>query len=481
MTRLIFKAVKLAGVRALVSKGWGGLGADDAGKPDDIFMLGNVPHDWLFQHVSAVVHHGGAGTTAAGILAGRPTVVVPFFGDQPFWGSMIARAGAGPEPIPYKHLTAETLAEQIRIALSLDTAKKAKILSAEMNSETGADSGADYFHNSLPKNMQCSLIPGQVAVWRLKKTDVLLCVKAAIVLRDRDLIDVNDLKLYVFRRLLQIMLANCNRHRSHEYETEDGPWDPVSGIASVLLGTLSTLVVGAADLPAGVFHALKKGFHSRHSSLDTKSLSDANSIASDRKQSSSTSSSASPAILPRNEVSEFPEDQATSTGNLTEPPEGISLSKEVSAEPDASSISQAFVEKSDTRHKYHHHHLHERLDHAKRAASHVAEVGLAVPMDFANSLAQGFHNVPRLYQDHTVRPQESVTGMKSGLQAAGRDFTHGIYDGIAGVVTQPVHGAMEEGAVGFLKGVGKGLGGLVLKPTAGKSCIYPERELTDLP
>ena len=81
MTKLIFEAVKLAGVRALVSKGWGGLGADEIGIPEDVFMLGNVPHDWLFKHVSAVVHHGGAGTTAAGIAAGKPTVVVPFFGD----------------------------------------------------------------------------------------------------------------------------------------------------------------------------------------------------------------------------------------------------------------------------------------------------------------------------------------------------------------------------------------------------------------
>jgi UDP:flavonoid glycosyltransferase YjiC (YdhE family) len=196
MTQLIFKAVKLAGVRALVSKGWGGLGADEAGKPDNIFMLGNIPHDWLFQHVSAVVHHGGAGTTAAGILAGRPTVVVPFFGDQPFWGAMIARAGAGPEPIPYKRLTAESLAEQIRIALGPGTVEKAKILSAEMSSETGADSGVDYFHDSLPKNMQCSLIPGHVAVWRLKKTNALLSAKAAIILRNNGLIDMNDLKLW---------------------------------------------------------------------------------------------------------------------------------------------------------------------------------------------------------------------------------------------------------------------------------------------
>lgn len=78
MTKLIFDAVKKSGQRALVSKGWGGFGADQIGVPDNVFMLGNVPHDWLFKRVACVIHHGGAGTTAAGIACGRPTVIVPF-------------------------------------------------------------------------------------------------------------------------------------------------------------------------------------------------------------------------------------------------------------------------------------------------------------------------------------------------------------------------------------------------------------------
>lgn len=61
LTKMMFEAVTKTGVRALVSKGWGGIGADSIGIPDGVFMLGNCPHDWLFQHVSCVVHHGGAG------------------------------------------------------------------------------------------------------------------------------------------------------------------------------------------------------------------------------------------------------------------------------------------------------------------------------------------------------------------------------------------------------------------------------------
>lgn len=86
LTKLILEAVKLANVRAIVSKGWGGVGGGEV--PDDVYLIGNCPHDWLFQRVSCVVHHGGAGTTAAGIALGKPTVVVPFFGDQPFWGQV---------------------------------------------------------------------------------------------------------------------------------------------------------------------------------------------------------------------------------------------------------------------------------------------------------------------------------------------------------------------------------------------------------
>lgn len=69
---------------------------------DGVFMLGNVPHDWPFKHISCVMHHHGTGTTTAGIIAGRPTVLVPVLGDQPFWGAMIVRAGAGPKPIPQR-------------------------------------------------------------------------------------------------------------------------------------------------------------------------------------------------------------------------------------------------------------------------------------------------------------------------------------------------------------------------------------------
>jgi UDP:flavonoid glycosyltransferase YjiC (YdhE family) len=196
LTRLIFDAVHLSGIRALVSKGWGGLGVDSVGVPDGVFMLGNVPHDWLFKHVSCVVHHGGAGTTAAGINAGKPTIVVPFFGDQPFWGSMIARAGAGPTPIPYTKLTAENLAEAIKHALLPETLDRAQELGERIREEKGIDVGGKSFHDHLDvDSLRCSVTPSRVAAWRVRRTRIRLCPLAAEVLVHQGLIRYSDLKL----------------------------------------------------------------------------------------------------------------------------------------------------------------------------------------------------------------------------------------------------------------------------------------------
>lgn len=196
MTNMIFDAVKTTGQRALVSKGWGGLGADEMGIPGGVYMLDNVPHDWLFQHVSCVVHHGGAGTTAAGIKAGRPTVVVPFFGDQPFWGAMVAKAGAGPTPIPHKQLTAEKLAAAITEALKPESLERAKELAEKISEEKGTDAGAQSFHQMLNVDkLRCSLLPDRAAVWRVKRTQIRLCALAAYTLAEKDIVSFDDLKL----------------------------------------------------------------------------------------------------------------------------------------------------------------------------------------------------------------------------------------------------------------------------------------------
>ena len=95
-TRLIVQAVLESDVRAIICKGWSTRGNDTEGEemllhayPETIHQLDSVPHDWLFPQIQGVVHHGGAGTTAAGLRAGLPTVIKPFFGDQRFWGQRV--------------------------------------------------------------------------------------------------------------------------------------------------------------------------------------------------------------------------------------------------------------------------------------------------------------------------------------------------------------------------------------------------------
>ncbi len=115
VTRLIIDALRRAGVRGLLSSGWGDLGNIDL--PDCVLKIEQVPHDWLFPRVSVVVHHGGAGTTAAALRAGVPSVVVPFFGDQRFWAARVHALGAAPAPIPRPQLTADRLAGAIRVTI----------------------------------------------------------------------------------------------------------------------------------------------------------------------------------------------------------------------------------------------------------------------------------------------------------------------------------------------------------------------------
>jgi len=92
-----------------------------------------------------VVHHGGAGTVAAGLRAGKPTIICPFFGDQPFWGSRMVALGAGPEPIPQKKLTAEKLASAIRIAVTdKEMQQRAADLGKKLRAENGVESAIQF-------------------------------------------------------------------------------------------------------------------------------------------------------------------------------------------------------------------------------------------------------------------------------------------------------------------------------------------------
>jgi sterol 3beta-glucosyltransferase len=136
LSRVVIDAIKQAQVRAVLATGWGGLDTDDL--PESIFKIDQVPHDWLFPRCSAVVHHGGAGTTAAGLRAGKPTVVCAFALDQPFWAQRVYELGAGSKPLRQKKLTANQLANAITQVTTDPTIKhKAQQIGEQLRHEDG--------------------------------------------------------------------------------------------------------------------------------------------------------------------------------------------------------------------------------------------------------------------------------------------------------------------------------------------------------
>ncbi|MEZ4730795.1 MAG: glycosyltransferase [Caldilineaceae bacterium] len=135
-TQMMIDALVHSGERGLLSTGWGGL--QSRSLPDTIFKLESCPHSWLFPRMKAIVHHGGAGTTAAAFRAGRPQIVVPFFADQPFWGKLINQLGVGVKPLPNKTITVESLTSAIeQVASKPEIQQKAMDSGQAIRAEDG--------------------------------------------------------------------------------------------------------------------------------------------------------------------------------------------------------------------------------------------------------------------------------------------------------------------------------------------------------
>ncbi len=148
LSQMIQEAVVLSGVRAVVALGWG---QKEAAMPNEhIFYVDSVPHDWLFPRVAGAVHHGGAGTTASSLRHGLPTLIIPFGGDQPFWGDRVFAAGCGPRPIPREKLTAELLAESLSLLLNTpEYVSSAARIGEKMRNEHGCANAADLIERAV--------------------------------------------------------------------------------------------------------------------------------------------------------------------------------------------------------------------------------------------------------------------------------------------------------------------------------------------
>ncbi|KAI4729882.1 UDP-Glycosyltransferase/glycogen phosphorylase [Aureobasidium sp. EXF-10728] len=400
MLSIILEAVKASGVRAIISKGWSNFGGDG---DRNIYYIGDCPHEWLFPRMAAVIHHGGAGTTACGLKNGLPTLVCPFFGDQPFWGHMIANAGAGPKPLPPRQMTAATLADAIRFLMREDTLAAAKTIARRMSHEQGVQAAVNSFHRHLPvEAMQCDLVPDRPAVWTLKsgRNRVKLSKQAAEILTSQRSSLRKDLKPY----------------QSKPITIEPVRWDAVSGGASASIKTIMDItgcVTGMVTDPIKVYREEKQR-------QDRASAADA---ISESQQPAETNSLA-----------------ASSASIHT-----IASTRSRDKQPSAGSKAA--------------------LASAKSIGWLAPKAVKGMMVDIPLAMAEGFHTAPRFYGDE-VRDHGKVTGVGSGFAVAGKTFAYGLYDGIAGLGVQPYKDYKKSGGVGIATGLGKGLAGLVTKPGA---------------
>ena len=144
---LVLDALRMSGQRAVLGGRWNGL-TDGAG--EDMLMVNDVPHAWLFPRMAAVVHHSGAGTTAATLRAGRPSINVPFFLDQPYWAHRVQSLGVGPAPIPMRQLNAERLGGAIRATIEDSPMRERCVeLAGRLARDRGVDSAVDVIESVI--------------------------------------------------------------------------------------------------------------------------------------------------------------------------------------------------------------------------------------------------------------------------------------------------------------------------------------------
>ncbi|GKT43551.1 sterol 3-beta-glucosyltransferase UGT80B1 [Colletotrichum spaethianum] len=474
LTQLIFNAVKIAGVRAIVSKGWGGVGSGDD-VPDDVYLIGNCPHDWLFKRVSAVVHHGGAGTSAAGIAAGRPTVVVPFFGDQPFWGQMIARAGAGPAPVPFKKMTADTLASSITFALKPDVQVAVQQMAQRIAEEDGAgDTAKDIQERLTLDAMRCDICPEKLANWRHRKTGAHLSNFAVGCLVDKGYMRPHDFKIL--------------RHK-HWY-VDEGAEHPIIGLVAAVAGFFTSIGIATSDYSERLRNP-QSPVRMQETDLDLEAQPEREKPA-EEESNTTCEASVDPShngeantedghlkrvakanTMTRKQMNDIAMKMATKSLRCADPTVELAMDDLMKrGKRKKSVVSIGKRQRSRPM---------EVARATGRYGIDVAKAGLKAPVAVFYNIANGCHNFPSYaYAGHDVRRRDEITGLGSGIRTAGKEFALGGWDAFSGIVVKPYKGAKKEGIKGFGKGIWQGGRGFTYNLFAGKFPLVDTRlNITD--
>ena len=345
----------------------------------------------------------------------------------------------------------------------------------------GAKNAVVSFHRSLvlrgQQSMRCSMLEDRVAVWSLKNTNLRLSALAAELLIAKKKIIWKQLRL----------------RRHNEWNDFEGPGEPLTGGTTAVMGTVTGIATGIGSVPFKIAKSTKRrarhkekkqrkshlASRSKHSGC-TRQSGEAPNEKSVNENHQSQSGHQSPehdttTQVPKQDLGGTPDVAATRSRRDGSAADGPGMGKHtVDGEP--------VQQKHEAQHEDQHGNVHDDdselsddpeanavEEMARDIGSGLVKTAEAIarsPMDLSLAVAQGFHNSPRLYGDNTVRRPTRITGIKSGLKAAGEEFTYGIYDGVTGLVVQPYTGARDNGAFGFVKGVGMGLTGFVLKDLA---------------
>ncbi len=147
---IIIAALDITKQRAVVGLGWSKLPSNEA-IPQNVFLIESIPHTWLFPQMKTLIHHGGAGTTATGIRAGKPTIIIPHNADQPAWGQRVYELGVGSKPIKKTQLTSAKLASAIQFTQQADIISNAKKLGQELRKENGVKNAVEIINEYIKK------------------------------------------------------------------------------------------------------------------------------------------------------------------------------------------------------------------------------------------------------------------------------------------------------------------------------------------
>ncbi|KAI5236721.1 UDP-Glycosyltransferase/glycogen phosphorylase [Aureobasidium subglaciale] len=434
LTELILEAVRMTGVRALVSRGWSKLGEGHVSN-DSVFYLDDCPHEWLFDHVAAVVHHGGAGTTACGLSKGVPSFLVPFFGDQPFWGMMVAASGAGPESVPYSSLTSLDLAHAITTCLEPSTKSAAMRVADKMRQEEGVKAAVQSFHAQLSLGLKCDVLRDEAASWTLQDGDraIKLSKRAAAMLVRETIVKPNKLSHYQSKPII----------------VDPKRWEPVSAVVSASLHTAGAMGRAAAGVVSEPYQMYKE---SKIQAQNNPSEAGTVLGPSEAIRHSQDSSPQGPKI-----VGEKAGDEKKS---LNGPSEKINFSN--AQGPEQSMVVPAVADGSDSANRTRQLVKASAKSAGKLLFSPVKGLVLDIPL----AAVEGMWAVPH-YHDPRSYQSTPITDWKSGGMVAGKSFVHGVQEGMTDIFIKTYAGKKKEGAKGVAKGLSIGFMNLTMKTVAG--------------